>query len=703
MVAGGYSIPASSNSRRKRANVAQAANTQAYFLNTTSNTWISEYSPPANVSGMPAEQSTGPLSKTSQKAGLGVGIGIGCAAVVGLLAFYLWYSRRLRKQRDFREKDLRELALGAHRYNAEGVTPGEIDRRGGSIEAAEYLDATGHGPYPVDVTRSKSWRGSGNQEAERTGLLVEIPSPTRGLRRSLPGRGNHHLIPRYDERRAQGPGDIHPIDELEEEEQDVTTKAPDMSERAAVNPLRTSAFANAPTLDPFTDPNPLSSHPVSGLTRDLLTQSAPPSPEHENADHPRAWSPDWDLAANALLARGPSPYTGRVSPDKSDRTGSNLSERSTRSNLSSRSTGAGSVVRSVSIRSAALLNTMSNPFTTPENSPTREKHHRQSGGWQSAQDPRTRSFTSTRPSTANGDADSFITARSNFGQLQAEGEALLGGRPDTSYESSSGSVAGSNGYPEMSAATTTVLTSATSMDSRPTRERRKSWLGSVRRALARSAAISPPEDRTKSLTASAPYSEWTATSPTTPSQVSPTRSTAPPRRAASDASFWRSKRGARDWDIDIDGPSEEGRPKWRRNSGDDWGAPEDEEARQKEQQEAEMDWDVEAAVEARVVQVSFTVPRTRLRVVNADDAASLRSVSALSRLGSVRSKKSVERSGGSREDVKEGIQEVLNEDPRETVLRTPSPPPSPPRSPPRPTGSPGSKVAERVKMFEGGL
>jgi len=30
------------------------------------------------------------------------------------------------------------------------------------------------------------------------------------------------------------------------------------------------------------------------------------------------------------------------------------------------------------------------------------------------------------------------------------------------------------------------------------------------------------------------------------------------------------------------------------------------------------DWDVEAAVERRVVQVMFTVPKTRLRVVNAD-------------------------------------------------------------------------------------
>jgi len=59
-----------------------------------------------------------------------------------------------------------------------------------------------------------------------------------------------------------------------------------------------------------------------------------------------------------------------------------------------------------------------------------------------------------------------------------------------------------------------------------------------------------------------------------------------PRRAASDAAFWKSKRGAKDW-------------------GDEQTGEEDE-------------WDVEGAAENRVVQLMFTVPRERLRVVNAD-------------------------------------------------------------------------------------
>ena len=113
---------------------------------------------------------------------------------------------------------------------------------------------------------------------------------------------------------------------------------------------------------------------------------------------------------------------------------------------------------------------------------------------------------------------------------------------------------------------------------------------------------------------------------------------------------------------------------WRRTSGDDWGAPEDAALAEKERLKKEWrergtkllthdleredghqdqglptprsltrdvdlgdplldgaaeddDWDVEAAVERRVVQVMFTVPKGELRVVNADvDRSSLLSI-----------------------------------------------------------------------------
>ena len=108
------------------------------------------------------------------------------------------------------------------------------------------------------------------------------------------------------------------------------------------------------------------------------------------------------------------------------------------------------------------------------------------------------------------------------------------------------------------------------------------------------------------------------------------RMASPPRRAASDASFWRSKRGKQDWLDDALDPNDP-RRRWRRNSGDDWGAPEDHAAKEREMErrvtEGEEEWDVEGMAEGRVVQVMFTVPKQRLRVVNADvDGGSLVSV-----------------------------------------------------------------------------
>jgi hypothetical protein len=64
----------------------------------------------------------------------------------------------------------------------------------------------------------------------------------------------------------------------------------------------------------------------------------------------------------------------------------------------------------------------------------------------------------------------------------------------------------------------------------------------------------------------------------------------------------RSRRGARDWNVE----DEEEEAELQRPSAPDG--------------ELEGEWDVERASENRVVQLMFTVPRQRLRVVNADEA-----------------------------------------------------------------------------------
>jgi hypothetical protein len=72
--------------------------------------------------------------------------------------------------------------------------------------------------------------------------------------------------------------------------------------------------------------------------------------------------------------------------------------------------------------------------------------------------------------------------------------------------------------------------------------------------------------------------------------------------AAGEGGYWRGKRGAADWDAErsvIAGGGRGGVGSERSFGLEEPG-----------------DWDVEAAVERRVVQVMFTVPKEKLRVVN---------------------------------------------------------------------------------------
>ena len=627
MITGGYSMDPS-DSLHKRDGLAM--NIQTLLLDVDTNTWISEYDPPSRST--PSEEAqAGPLSKPSQKAGLGAGLGIGAAAVIGLFAFYVWYTRRLKRQRDIREKQLHDLALSAHRYTFEPLTPG-LDGRGGHLDAVDYFDDP-HDPFSSSATRNRQnqgWRRGKGQEAERTGLLVEIPSPTRGLRRSLGGRTNPHLSGGYNEKRGRGSGHIHPIDELEEEEQehggenDPVASKVEMAEKS-----RASLFNSAPNLQPsYNRPSSMSNVPTS-----------------EGAMNPRDTNSELLLAVGPSLGRhSPSNSLGRISPTKSERTRSDLSDRSARSDLST-STSA-SLGRSLSLRSAVLMNSM-NPFRTPQDSPTADRtpSSYSVNGWNSPVDSRTRSFTSsrsTRPNTANAEVDSFTTAKTSFMQLQAEGEALLGGNPERHLAGRPGTGSNSlhsyaNTSPGAEIFPKSAMRAAES-PTRSTRPRRKSWLGSVRRVLGRSSSMSGSTDvrNTVAISAFEPYRD-AAPSPTRRdhqsarfSQLYSGAGSSPPRRAVSDASLWRSKRGKKDWMED-----DEHEARWRRNSGDDWGAPEDRAERERGRSRSsrrggtassfedgedddEEDWDVEAAVERRVVQVMFTVPRSRLRVVNAE-------------------------------------------------------------------------------------
>ncbi|KAL8874162.1 MAG: hypothetical protein Q9174_000467 [Haloplaca sp. 1 TL-2023] len=519
MIIGGYTIPASKRSKWKRAAADQ--NAEAYFFNTTSSTWISEYTNPNLESkhSSSATPNSGSIN-ASKRAGLGAGLVFGVLAILAIAVFYFWYARRLKRKREAREDDLRDLGSGGHQSHWSGPAS---DGQNGEMIVRELRDAYPWNNDHVVVRHNEPM--SDTPRAQRTGLLFEIPSPTRGLRRSLHSRGAYQPAPRYEDGRQNVTySNIHPIDERDEYEDEVT-------DRPEYHVLR-----SAPVLDPFQD------------TGDGSRSPSPQSPAREREVEIQKWVNDW-AAADARMQH----QAGRLSPDKTDRTSSTLSEQSVRSTWSGPSVG--SFGRSLSQRSAALFShayPSTNPTTTaslanglhsaaPLSNETTTSHGRSQS---LTGHPRRKTTSDVMDNGAN-----------SIRQLQQESEALLGGYTDAGPSS-------------------------------PTRthSRARGWVGSVRRAFGtdRSASTSPVHGGSS-----------TSSSPTKLHH-----DTGIPRRAVSaGAALWQRKQGAKDWDAEGSG-TDRGRLD---SSG---------------MNDEEGEWDVESAVENRVVQVMFTVPKEKLRVVN---------------------------------------------------------------------------------------
>lgn len=524
MVVGGYQIPASGGPRRKRAN--PPLNNNAYFFNTTSNTWLASYTHPKVSIDHGTSKTAGSNTDVAKKVGLGAGLTLWILAVIAVIVLYFWYSRRLKRRRDAREAELRNSAIGTHRIQLSG--PGQHHHGQGTNELATVDSARDSHQYP----RS----GCAEPEAERTGLLFEIPSPTRGLRRSLHSRGTYQPSSRFDDgRRTPGFSTIHPIDERDEYEEEPLEGG--SGQREMIQREDYNILTNVPVLDPF---------------RDYLTGSRTPSPQspQERELEIRNWVNDW-TAADALMHHN----AGRLSPERNDRTSSTLSDQSARSGLSSHSVqqSVGSISRSMSQRSAALFS--SAPFRSTNDTSPFDNQHSPTQRY-SPEHQRSRSLTLPPAAQRSNTADTYATATTSFPQLQSEGEALLGDYPGAGGPS-------------------------------PTRShsRARAWMGSVRRALTgieRSASTSPEND---------------ASTSSSPTKRNYTEGGLPRRAASTGGMLWQKRQGAKDWDVDN------AEQRGEKSSYDEHDATEDE-------------WDVESAVERRVVQVMFTVPKEKLRVVN---------------------------------------------------------------------------------------
>jgi len=225
--------------------------------------------------------------------------------------------------------------------------------------------------------------------------------------------------------------------------------------------------------------------------------------------------------------------------------------------------------------------------------------------------------------------DSSSTQCTTFGQLIAESEILLGN------PSSNQPTTAPLSYKVRP--TSTELIAAAVGKTPPLPPRRRGWMGSIRQVFSgdRSMSASHAQRRVGAPMVPIPPQQYRdrSNSPVKGhARTGSSMSTSAPRRAASDSSqFLGARRGKRDWEGD------ENDPRWQPYRDDpdtgDWGdVPEAEAAKDAAKKpnsdDEREDWDIEEAAANRDVQVMFTVPKARLRVVNADvDKASLRSIS----------------------------------------------------------------------------
>ncbi|KAH7386376.1 hypothetical protein BKA64DRAFT_696840 [Cadophora sp. MPI-SDFR-AT-0126] len=642
MVLGGYNISSSGNSKRDT-----ATGVQAQFFNATSMTWTSNYTNPAYVAVIASNSASAPSSSksTTTKVGLGTGLGLGLAAIIGAILVYFCYNRRLnRRRKEARERDLRNLSLGASNFyespsremSQSGGFPWSRGRWNGRNENGETGD-------PIYESNS-AVAGYENLYSGVHGLgdRGQIPQPPKQIPRkplhSRNARGAYQPTPTFDFNNGNGhgranslgtAGPIHPIYEADEDDQNhqpVDGVGVAIGDPSFVpSPAESNRYS-----DPFKDPPPANFSAPIRRNRSVSSSEAE-SPAQSREREIQEWVSDW-AAADALLnsqARSHS-NMGRISPTRraqliaattvssvsvsgeedSSRTASNLSERTARSiNISTVSvsrSGSSSQGRSRSNSLRGFITGM-NPFASTV-----------TGSSNLSPIFDTQTGLPLPRSAGSGSSNSFNTAHTSFPALQAEGETLL---PRPVDEMSAGDYSPIRSQPEY------IQGSPSKSKPFAPGKSRAGWLGSLRRVF-----INNNEgEASESFNPHAPLYR----------DVSPTRDQglgAQPRRTVSaGATLWRRKQGKSDWEDSADLAentrsntfTNDQTPQFIRHYTDaphTTGADDD-------------DWDIEQAVQNRVVQVMFTVPKEKLRVVNVDEDE-MRSEAASSVAGgSLRSKK----------------------------------------------------------------
>ncbi|KAJ5514778.1 hypothetical protein N7463_004330 [Penicillium fimorum] len=371
MISGGYDIPKPS---LKRASTTALSNSRVYLYNVTSSSWVTSYSNPA---ASPSNASSGSSKlSSSQKAGLGVGLGIGCPAAMAIILCG-WNYHRKRHVKSKRDSQLRELALGAERSHFWGR---DCPTQASSIRSSGMSERRDGPVYPWSANRTQTarpdWQDQGEITAERTGLLMDPTSSSQNNRPPVvPPVNNRPFSYRNGEyRRSDATGDIHPIDEREEDEAVFREHL-----MATIPPGTRPTVKTAEPEDPFSD-----------------TPYATPR--------------------STIFGVGLGPFYSRrkdigsvdaVSPTKSEQTATNMSENSALSFASSQPIGKVNQARAILV-----------------DRPTSWGSGRQSLEYIAAgsthSDP-----DGVAPSEKSASADSYSTAQTNLSHRQSENQSLL--------------------------------------------------------------------------------------------------------------------------------------------------------------------------------------------------------------------------------------------------------------------------------------
>lgn len=568
MIYGGQKIATSSGSKHRRQSTSNT--NSAMFLNLTSMEWAPSYTNPSYTGsniGQTGSGSTSTSDDTKKKLGLGLGLGLGLAAIIAALLIYLWYRRRLQHRRTIRNSALQALAQDQTRY-IHDINGDMIERPEGTF--AWYTGGSARG-YETE-SRSlgyESLRGArASMDAGRETWWEETSPPQ--IRRkpvaALAGRGQYQQAPTAYEQTpppARGSRNIHPIAEADED-----GSLHDADIASYRRSLGHEPHGDHDYSDPFMTPVRESAHALPPPNQGART----PSPERVGPvtdPDVQDWMTDVDTAdallSGRMVPRAVVAGAGRTSPTRRATVRSNRSIGQYFGGDDDSRTGS-----NISESNRSNLSGGSGSIRL-----------RPSPGFGVAMTAAAAAVVEGRGDTAgSGNSNSSIstpsynTARTSFHALQTEGPSLLhSGNRDPDYDDTPGSPS----------------------KSKPPR---RGWLGSLRRVFSGSGTV--------------------------PSPAGSDRNDSPTRDMYAETNDYEARRGGLG-EIAAGGllRRKGGRGAWVDGNGReraaslgmaDYGGG----YQQAAGQDDDEDWDIEKEVEKRLVQVMFTVPKERLRVVNAE-------------------------------------------------------------------------------------